>query len=126
LGDLLPKVNNEKIGEKSTPDWVNEALAVFRKFQMLQRKLNDFSVLQKLAHESRGLHERETLEVAQSDVDATELTYLTRRGANYTDWLSSKIMVDLGCVEVLETTTRGNSSKRAMMVPAEMPPRRYL
>jgi hypothetical protein len=38
----------------------------------------------------------ETLEVAQSDVDATELAYPIRRGANDTDWLSSKIMVDLG------------------------------
>ncbi len=68
-------------------------------------------MLQKLTHGSRGLHERETLEVSQSDIDATELTYLIRGGANDTDWPSSKIMVDLGCLEVLETTTRGNSPK---------------
>jgi hypothetical protein len=111
LEDLLPKVNDEKIGEKSTPDWVNKALPVLSKFQMLQRKLSDISVLQKLAYGSHGLRERETLEVAQSDVDTTELTYLIRRGANHTDWLSSKIVSDLGCVEVLETTTRGNSPK---------------
>jgi hypothetical protein len=111
LGCLLPKVNDEKIGEKITPDWVNEALPVLSKFQMHRQNVSDVSVLQKLAHGSRGLHERETLEVAQSDVDATELAYLIRQGANDTDWLSSKIVVDLGCVEVLETTTRGNSPK---------------
>ncbi len=68
-------------------------------------------MLEKLAHGSRGLHKRETLEVTQSDVDTTELTYLIRQRANSTDWLSSKIMIDLGGVEVLETTTRDNSSK---------------
>ncbi len=78
---------------------------------MLWRKSSDVCVLQKLAHGSRGLHERETVEVTQSDVDATELAYLIREGANNTDWLSSKIMVDLGRIEVLETTTRGNSPK---------------
>jgi hypothetical protein len=90
---------------------LNEALPVFSKFQMLQQKLSDVCVTQKLAHGSHGLHERETLEVAQSDVDATELAYVIRRGTNNTDWLSSKIVVDLGRVEVLETTTRGNSLK---------------
>jgi hypothetical protein len=73
LGGSPAKVNDEKIGEKSTPDWVNKAFPVFCKFQMLQQKLSDVSVLQKLAHGSHGLCERETLEVAQSDVDATEL-----------------------------------------------------
>ncbi len=68
-------------------------------------------MLQKLAHGSHGLHKRETLEVAQSDVDATKLAYHVRRGTDNTDWLSSKIMVDLGCVEVLKTAIRGNSTK---------------
>jgi len=62
-------------------------------------------VLQKHIHCRRGLHEREELEAAQ----ATELTYLGSRGADKADWVSSKIMMDLGRVEVLETTTRGNS-----------------
>ncbi len=100
-----------KIGEKSTPNWVNEALPVFSKFQMLRRKWSNVSMLQKLAHRSRGLHKRETLEVAQSDVDATKLTYHVRQGTNDTDWLPSKILVDLGHIEVLTTATRDNSPK---------------
>ncbi len=68
-------------------------------------------MLQKLAHRSRGLHKRETLEVSQSDVDATKLAYHVRQGTNDTDWLPSKIVVDLGRVEVLKTATRGNSPK---------------
>jgi hypothetical protein len=68
-------------------------------------------MLQKLAHRSRCFHKREILEVAQSDVDATKLAYHVRRGTNDTDWLPSKIVVDLGCVEVLKTTPRGNSPK---------------
>jgi hypothetical protein len=68
-------------------------------------------MLQKLVHRSHGLHKRETLEVPQSDVDATKLTYHVRRDTNDTDWLPSKIVLDLGCVEVLKTATRGNSPK---------------
>ncbi len=62
-------------------------------------------MLQKLAHGSQGLHERETLEVAQSDVDTTKLAYHVRQGADNTNWLSSKIVVDLGRIEVLKTAT---------------------
>jgi hypothetical protein len=76
---------------------------------MLQQKWSCFNVLQKHVHCRRGLHERKELEAAQFDVDATELAYLVRRGADKADWVSSKIMMDLGHVEVLETTTRGNS-----------------
>jgi hypothetical protein len=68
-------------------------------------------MLQKLAHRSHGLHKRETLEVAQSDGDATKLAYHVRRGTNDTDWLPSKIAVDLVRVELLKTATRGNSPK---------------
>jgi hypothetical protein len=68
-------------------------------------------MLQTLAHRSRGLHKRETLEVAQSDVDATKLLYHVRQGTNDTDWLPFKIVVDLGHVEVLKTAKRGNSPK---------------
>ncbi len=67
-------------------------------------------MLQKHVHSRRGLHEREELEVVQSDVDVAELAYLVRLVANKADWISSKIMTDLGCVEVLESTPRGNSS----------------
>jgi hypothetical protein len=68
-------------------------------------------MLQKLTHRIRGLQERETLEVAQSDVDATKLAYHVRQGTNDTGWLPSKIVVDLGHIEVLKTATRGNSHK---------------
>ncbi len=66
--------------------------------------------LQKLVHSRHCLHEREELEVTQTDVDAAEFAYLVRRVADKADWFSSKIMTDLGCVEVLESTPRGNSS----------------
>ena len=67
-------------------------------------------MLQKHAHSRRGIHKREELEVAQTDIDAAELAYLVRQVANKANWISSKIMTDLGCVEVLESTPRGNSS----------------
>jgi len=67
-------------------------------------------MLQELVHRRRGLHEREELEVTQTDVDAAKLAHLVRRIANEANWISSKIMTDLGCVEVLESTPRGNSS----------------
>jgi hypothetical protein len=82
-------------------------------------------MLQKLAHRSHGLHKREKLEVAQSDVDATKLTYHVRQGTNDTDWLPSKILVDLGHIEVLKLPP-GAIVPSAAIVPAEMPPRRYL
>ncbi len=41
--------------------------------QMLLRKWSHFSVLQQLIHSSCSLHEREVLEVAQTNVDAAEL-----------------------------------------------------
>jgi hypothetical protein len=80
-------------------------------FQMLRQKLSNLGMLQKPAHGSRSLHEREKLEIAQIHVDATELTHLVRRGADNTDWLSSKIVVNLGRIEVLETTTSGDRPK---------------
>ncbi len=63
---------------------------------MLGRKLSNLGMLQKPAHGSRMLHEREKLEIAQIHVDATELAHLVRRGADNTDWLSSEIVVNLG------------------------------
>ncbi len=66
-------------------------------------------MLQKLVHDRRGFHEREELEVTQTDVDTAEFDYLVRRVADKADWFSSKIMTDLGCIEVLERTPRGNS-----------------
>jgi hypothetical protein len=80
-------------------------------FQMVGQKLSNLGMLQKPAHGSRRLHEREKLEIAQIHVDATELAHLVRRGAVNTDWLSSKIVVNLGCIEVLETTTSGDRPK---------------
>ncbi len=82
-------------------------------------------MLQKIFHSRRCLHEREELEVAQSVVGTAELAYLVRRVADKTDWISSKIMMDLGCVEVLESTP-GSIVPKAAMVPAETPPVRYL
>jgi hypothetical protein len=78
-------------------------------FQMLGRKLSDLGMLQMPA--SRRLHEREKLEIAQIHVDATELAHLVGQGAANTDWLSSKIVVNLGRIEVLETTTSGDRPK---------------
>ena len=37
-----------------------------------------FDVLQEHVHRRRSLHEREELEVAQTDVDTAELAYLVR------------------------------------------------
>jgi hypothetical protein len=109
LGDLLPKVDDEKVWEKSSPYWVSEILPVPGIGQMLLQKWSHFVVLQKLVHSRRGFHEREELEVTQTDVDAAEFAYLVRRVADKADWFSSKIMMDLGCLEVLESTPRGNS-----------------
>jgi len=125
LGDLLPKVDNEKVREKSSPNWVSEILPVPGIGQMLLQKWSRFDVLQKLVHSRRGLYEREELEVPLTDVDAAEFAYLVRRVADKADWVSSKIMIDLGCIEVLESTPRGNVPMAAM-VPVEMPPIRYL
>jgi len=108
LGDLLPKVDDEKIRDKSSPNWVSEILPVPGLGQMFRRKWSHFGVLQKLVHSRRCLHKREELEVTQTDVDAAEFAYLVRRVANKADWFSSKIIMDLGCVEVLESTPRGN------------------
>jgi len=66
-------------------------------------------VLQILVHSRRGFHKREELTVPQTDVDAAEFTYLVRHVSDRADWFSSKITMDLGCVEVLESTPRGNS-----------------
>jgi hypothetical protein len=66
-------------------------------------------VLQKLIHSRCGLHEREELEVTQTDIDAAEFAHLVRRVANKANWFSSEIMIDLGCVKVLESTPRSNS-----------------
>ncbi len=46
-----------------------------------------------------------------NDVNIAELAYLVGRVADKADWISSKIMTNLGCVEVLESTPRGNSPK---------------
>ena len=78
---------------ESSPDWVRDILQV-----------------SSIGQCRRGLHEREELEVTQTDVDATELAHLVRRIANKANWITSKIMINLGCVKVLESTTRGNSS----------------
>jgi hypothetical protein len=43
---------------------------------MLLQKWSRFVVLQKLVYSRRGLHEREELEVTQTDVDAAEFAYL--------------------------------------------------
>jgi len=109
LGNLLPKVDDEKVQEKSSPNWVSEILPVPGIGQMFRRKWSHFGVLQKLVHSRRCLHEREELEVSQTDVDAAEFAYLVRRVADKADWFSSKIITDLGCVEALESTPRGNS-----------------
>jgi hypothetical protein len=53
--------------------------------QMLRQKWSHFGVLQKLVHSRRGLHEREELEVAQTDVDTAELAYIVGRVANKAD-----------------------------------------
>ena len=45
---------------------------------MLRRKWSHLGVLQKLVHSRLCLHEREELEVAQSDIDTAELVYLVR------------------------------------------------
>ncbi len=68
-------------------------------------------MLQKPAHGSRRLHEREKLEISQIHVDGAELAHLVRQGDDNTNWLSSKIVVNLGCIEVLETTTSGDRPK---------------
>jgi hypothetical protein len=41
----------------------------------------------------------------------SELAHLVRQDADNTDWLSSKIVVNLGRIEVLGTTTSGNRPK---------------
>ena len=75
---------------------------------MFGKKLSDVGVLQQHARGIHSLHERKQHEVAQFDVHATKLAYLVRRGVDNTDWLSSKILVDLQRIEVLECTTRGD------------------
>jgi hypothetical protein len=82
-------------------------------------------VLQKLVHSRRSLHKREELEVLQTDVDAAKFTYLVRGIANKAFWFSSKIVIDLGCVKVLESTPEA-IVPTAAMVPAEIPQIRYL
>jgi hypothetical protein len=121
----MPKAEDEKVREKSSPNWVSEILPVPGIGQMLLRKRSRFIVLQKLVHSRGSLHEREELEVPQTDVDAAKFAYLVRHVANKANWFSSEIMIDLGCVKVLESTPRSNSPEAAM-VPAEMPPIRYL
>ncbi len=78
LGDLLPKVDDEKVWEKSSPNWVSEILPVPGIGQMLLQKWSRAIVLQKLVHSRHGFHEREELEVPQIDVDTAEFTYLVR------------------------------------------------
>ena len=111
LGDILPEIHDVEIGEQSTPDWVLHALPVGGMCQMLLRKLSDVSMLQQHSHGRHSLHKGEQHEVAQFDEDTTELAYLVGQGANNTDWLSSKILVDLGKVEVSESTAGGNRPK---------------
>ncbi len=111
LGDLLSEVNDEKFWEKSTPNCFDEAFQSLVNFKCSKKKWSNVSMLQKLAHRNHGLHERETLEVTHSDVDATKLAYNGRQGTNDTNWLPSKIVVNLGRVEVLKTAPRGNSPK---------------
>ena len=61
-------------------------------------------------------NQREQHKVAQFEVNTTELAYLVGQSADNTNQLSSKIMVDLWRVEVLEC---------AAMVPAVILPRMY-
>jgi len=99
----------KKFGRKvPLTDWVSEILPVPGIGQMFRRKWSHFGVLQKLVHSRPCLYERKELEITQTDVDATEFAYLVRRVAYKADWFSSKIITDLGCVEVLESTSRGN------------------
>jgi len=95
LGDLLPKVDDEKVREKSSPNWVSEILQVPGIGQMLRSKWSHVGVLQKFVHSRQCLHEREDLEVTQTDVDAAEFAYLIRRVSDKADWFSSKIIMDL-------------------------------
>ena len=76
LGDLLPKVDDEKVREKSSPNWVSEILPVPGIGQMFQRKWSHFGVLLKLVHSRHCLYERKELEITQTDVDTTEFAYL--------------------------------------------------
>ncbi len=89
LRDLLPKVDDEKVWEKSPPNWVSEILQVPGIGQMLRRKWSHVSVLQKLVHGRRCLHVREELEITQTNVDTAEFAHLVRRVANKADWFSS-------------------------------------
>ncbi len=104
MGELLPKIDDEEVREKSSSDWVREILPVPGIRQMLLQKRSHFVVLQKLVHSKCSLHKREELEVPQTDVDAAKFAYLVRGVANEANWFSSEIVIDLGCVKVLEST----------------------
>jgi hypothetical protein len=109
---LLPKIGNEEIGYKGTHGWVSEVCLICRGEKILGEFI---SMSEGAIHCCLILDVRKKTDRCNIDLDETELSLLLERVPNEHDGLSSKIVMDLRCIKILnaqrswaDSTNRGN------------------